>query len=107
MVNYTAEETRRVDWTFGIAYGDDTAKAKEIILELISQEEKIFNDPKPFVAVSALADSSVNFTVRAWTRTEHYWDVFFPLNEKVYNTFNEKGINIPFPQMDVHVHNKQ
>lgn len=106
MINYSAEETRRVDWTIGIAYGDSTEKAKEVITRLLAEDDRILQDPAPFIAVSALADSSVNFTVRVWVNSPDYWGVFFQLNEKVYNTFGNEGLNIPFPQMDVHVHNK-
>jgi len=104
MVNYSTEPLRRVDWTFGMAYGDSTEKARTIIADLMQKEPKILDDPKPFVAVSQLGDSSVNFAVRAWLKSEDYWDVFFDMNEKIYNSFNEQGISIPFPQMDVHVH---
>jgi small conductance mechanosensitive channel len=107
MVNYSTEKTRRVDWTFGIAYGDKIEDAKKIIMDLIEADPNIMKDPAPFVEVSELADSSVNFAVRAWTKSEKYWDVFFPMNENIYNKFNASGINIPFPQMDVHVHNKK
>ena len=79
MVNYTAEPLRRVDFTYGIAYGDDIKKAKELLLKIISEDKAILNDSAaPFVEVVALADSSVNFAVRVWTKTENYWDVFFP-----------------------------
>ena len=105
MVNYSAQDTRRVDWTFGIGYGDKTDDAKKILMDLMNADDRVLKDPKPFVGVSALADSSVNFATRAWVKGEDYWGVFFDINDKVYNTFNEKGINIPFPQMDVHVHN--
>ena len=104
MVNYTAENTRRVDWTFGIGYGDSTVKAKEVILGILASNDKILSEPAVFVEVSALADSSVNFAVRAWTKTEDYWAVFFDINRKVYDQFDTEGLNIPFPQMDVHVH---
>ncbi|MDT8413424.1 MAG: mechanosensitive ion channel [Vicingaceae bacterium] len=106
LINYSTEPTRRVDWTFGIAYGDSTDKAKEVLQKLIDDNELILKEPAPFIAVSALADSSVNFVVRAWVKAPDYWTVFFGMNEKVYNTFNQEGLNIPFPQMDVHVHNK-
>lgn len=106
MINYSTEPLRRVDWTFGIGYGDSTQKAREVLQKLINENELILKDPEPFIAVSALADSSVNFVVRAWVKAPDYWTVFFEMNEKVYNTFNEEGLNIPFPQMDVHVHNK-
>jgi small conductance mechanosensitive channel len=104
MVNYSTESERRVDWQFGIAYGDDITKAREIIQELLDADKRIHDTPPSFIAVSELADSSVNFVVRAWVNSADYWPVFFEMNEKIYNTFNQKGINIPFPQMDVHVH---
>ncbi len=105
MVNYSTEPLRRVDWSIGIGYGDDIAKAREVINNLIAADAKILKDPAPFVAVEALADSSVNFAVRVWVKQEDYWDVFFAMNENVYTTFSKEGLNIPFPQMDVHVHN--
>lgn len=104
MVNYSTEERRRVDWTFGIGYGDDSDKAMEVLRRLCEEDERILKDPEVFVAVSALADSSVNFVVRAWVLAPDYWNVFFTLNQKVYKTFGTEGLNIPFPQMDVHVH---
>lgn len=107
LTNYSTEEKRRVDWTFGIGYGDDAAKAKAVIQKLCEQDSRIINEPaKPFIALSELGDSSVNFVVRAWVKSADYWDVFFDMNENVYNTFAKEGINIPFPQMDVHLHNK-
>ena len=104
MTNYTTEPTRRVDWTFGIGYGDDVDKAKEVIKGLCDQDPRILKDPELFIAVSALADSSVNFAVRAWVNADDYWNVFFEMNEKVYKSFDREGLNIPFPQMDVHLH---
>lgn len=106
MINYSTEPLRRVDWTIGVGYGDSTQKTKEVLQKLVDNNDLILKDPAPLIAVSALADSSVNFTVRAWVKAPDYWKVFFDMNEKVYNTFNEEGLNIPFPQMDVHVHNK-
>jgi small conductance mechanosensitive channel len=104
MTNFSTEETRRVDWTFGIAYGDDADKAKQVIRKLVDQDQRIMKDPEVFIALSELGDSSVNFVVRAWAKTSDYWGVFFDMNEKVYKTFEKEGLNIPFPQMDVHVH---
>lgn len=103
LVNYTQEAKRRVDWTFGIAYGDDTKKARDILHNLMQEDKRIMKDPAPFVALAELADSSINFAVRAWVKTEDYWDVFFDMNQKVYDSFTAEGVNIPFPQMDVHV----
>ena len=105
VVNYSTQESRRIDWTFGIAYGDKTEDAKKILMDLILADERILKDPEPFVGVKELGDSSVNFTARGWIKQPDYWDVFFDMNEKVYNAFNEKGISIPFPQMDVHIQN--
>lgn len=103
MVNYSTEPTRRVDWTFGIAYGDDIDKAKEVLRSLLATNESVLKDPAPFVELAELADSSVNFTVRAWVNAADYWTVHFYLLDMVYRRFAEEGLNIPFPQMDVHV----
>ncbi|MBA3026104.1 MAG: mechanosensitive ion channel [Sulfurimonas sp.] len=102
ITNFTSQSERRVDLTFGIGYGDDLKLAKETLMQIISSHEKVLAEPEPFVAVSALAESSVNFTVRAWVKTDDYWDVYFDLTEKVKLAFDEKGISIPFPQMDIH-----
>lgn len=104
MVNFSTEEQRRVDWTFGIGYGDDVDKAKEVIKKLCDEDSRILKDPEVFIAVSELGDSSVNFATRAWVNAADYWGVYFELNEKVYKTFDKEGLNIPYPQMDVHVH---
>ena len=101
--NYSKENIRRVDWTFGIAYGDDYDKAKATIAPLLEADDRVMKDPAYFIALGALADSSVNITVRAWVASEDYWGVFFDMNEKVYKTFPKEGLNIPFPQMDVHL----
>lgn len=105
MTNYSTEEKRRVDWTFGIGYGDDVDKAKAVIKRLANEDHRILNDPEVFIAVSELGNSSVNFAVRAWVNAADYWDVLFSMNEKIYHSFASEGLNIPFPQMDVHVHN--
>jgi len=103
MVNYSTEPTRRVDWTFGIAYGDDIDLAKKTLSDLLAANDKILTDPPMFIEVGALADSSVNFTVRAWVNAADYWSVFFYMQENVYKRFAEVGLHIPFPQMDVHL----
>lgn len=105
LVNYSTESKRRVDWSFGIAYGDDIEKARQILLSILNADERILKEPaEPFVKVSELADSSVNLATRVWVNAPDFWDVKMETMEKVYNEFNAKGINIPFPQMDVHVH---
>ena len=103
LTNYTAEPKRRIDWTFGIAYGDDVDKAKSVIKRLCEEDERILPEPEVIIAVSELADSSVNIATKAWVNTGDYWDVFFAMNEKIYKSFNKEGLNIPFPQMDVHL----
>ncbi len=103
MVNYSTEPTRRVDFSFGIAYGDNVDKARKVLFELFKEDKRILTDPAYFVGLSEMADSSVNLTARAWVKGEDYWAVFFDINEKTYNAFNAEGISIPFPQMDVHL----
>ncbi len=104
MINFSAEPMRRVDFTFGIAYGDDVDKAKAVLMKLIEADERILKEPaEPFIAVSELADSSVNLVVRVWAEAANYWGIYFELTEQVYKTFDKEGLNIPFPQMDVHV----
>ncbi len=103
MVNYSKEPTRRVDWTFGIAYGDNIENARKAILDLIHSDARILKDPEPFIALSALADSSVNVVVRVWVNAADYWGVYFDMNENVYKTFEKYDLNFPFPQMDIHL----
>jgi len=105
IVNYTKADKRRVDCHLGIAYGDDLKVAKEVLFKFIKEEKRILQDPIPFVGVGELGDSSVNLVVKAWVSTDDYWDVFYALNERVYNEFGDAGLHIPFPQMDVHVKN--
>lgn len=107
LTNYSTEEKRRVDWTIGIAYGDDVDKAKEVIRKLADNDKRILKEPAVFIAVAELADSSVNFAVRAWVNAADYWDVFFEMNENVYKTFGKEGLNIPYPQMDIHLHKNE
>lgn len=102
--NYSKESIRRVEWTFGIGYGDDYDLAKATIASMLDQDERVLKDPAYFIALSSLGDSSVNIVVRAWTSTGDFWSVFFDMNEKVYKQFPIVGLNIPYPQMDVHLH---
>ncbi|MEA1915656.1 MAG: mechanosensitive ion channel [Campylobacterota bacterium] len=104
ITNYSAKDTRRVDLTFGIGYDDDLKLAKQTLIDIINADERVLKDPEPFVAVSELADSSVNFVVRAWVKSGDYWGVYFDTLETVKTTFDDKGISIPYPQMDVHQH---
>ncbi len=107
ITNYSAKETRRVDWTFGIGYEDDLKLAKKTLEEILEADARILKDPAIFVAVSELADSSVNFVCRAWVKSGDYWGVYFDTIEKVKLVFDEKGISIPYPQMDVHLDKPQ
>ncbi|MBI1227060.1 MAG: mechanosensitive ion channel [Bacteroidetes bacterium] len=102
--NFSSQERRRIVWTFGIGYGDSVEQARQVLREVLATNEMILTEEEPFIQVAELGDSSVNLTVRVWVRMEDYWAVFFDINEKVYNAFNAAGINIPFPQMDVHLH---
>ena len=102
VTNYSRKDTRRVDFSFGVEYGTDFNQAKSIIMEVINKDSRILKDPAPFVELSALADSSVNITVRVWVNAADYWGVNFDMNKNVYATFNEKGISFPFPQLTVH-----
>ncbi len=106
ITNVNALDTRRVDLVVGISYDDDIKKAKDILTSIISSNEKVILDKGITVAVSELADSSVNFVVRAWVNTSDYWDVKFGLTESIKTTFDKEGITIPYPQQDVYHHNK-
>lgn len=106
ITNINANDTRRVDLIVGIGYEDDIKKTKEVLNDIISSHEKILLDKGITIAVSELADSSVNFVVRAWVKTPDYWDVKFALTETIKLRFDEEGISIPFPQQDVHHYNK-
>jgi small conductance mechanosensitive channel len=103
ITNYSAKDTRRIDLVIGIGYDDDIKLAKETLNEILTNDKRILKDPPPTIAVAELADSSVNFAVRPWVKSSDYWDVYFDLLEKIKLTFDEKGIGIPYPQMDVHV----
>ena len=104
LVNYSTEATRRVDMVFGIGYGDDIAKTRSVLNRVIAENQQILKDPPADVFVGELADSSVNFTVRVWCKTDDYWNVFFDMHEKVKLAFDLEGISIPYPQQDVHMH---
>lgn len=103
IINYSARPTRRIDLVVGVSYSDDIKKVKEVLTEIVSQNELVLADPKPTIAVSELADSSVNFVVRPWVRSGDYWGVKFDLTEAIKLRFDEENISIPFPQMDVHL----
>jgi small conductance mechanosensitive channel len=100
--NVTHQSTRRVDITFGVSYTDDIAKTERILAEIVDSHKLILKQPEAVIRLHELADSSVNFVVRAWTKTEDYWDVYWDLMRGVKLRFDEEGISIPFPQRDVH-----
>ena len=103
MTVFSKQDTRRVDWVFSIAYGDDYDKAKSVLKRLCQDDERILKEPNVMIELINLNNSSVDITVRAWVNTPDYWLVYFAMNEKVYKTFAAEGLNIPFPQMDVHL----
>lgn len=99
--NYNVDR-RRIEWVFGVDYGEDFDKVKATILKVLEQDSRIFPDPAPFVELKELDASSVNIVVRVWVAASDYWGVYFATNKNIYQTFNEKGINFPFPQLTVH-----
>lgn len=103
IINYSARETRRVDMVFGIGYDDDIKKAKEILEKTVNADPRVLADPAPVIAVSELADSSVNFVVRPWVKSADYWGVLFDLTENIKLAFDENNISIPYPQLDLHM----
>ena len=104
IVNVTASETRRVDLVFGIGYADSIELAQQVLEEVVTDHLLVLNDPAPMIRVSELADSSVNFIVRPWTKTADYWTVYWDLQRSVKQAFDANGISIPFPQTDMHLH---
>ena len=102
VTNYSHQETRRVEWIIGIDYGEDFNKVQQIVRDILAADKRILNEPAPFIALHALDASSVNVVVRVWVNSGDYWGVYFDTNKAIYETFNEKGINFPFPQLTVH-----
>ena len=102
VTNYSRNVLRRVDFTISVEYGTEIEKVKQVTLDLLQSDERILQEPAPFIAVSALAESSVNFTVRVWVNVADYWNVFFGTNERIYTEFNKQGIKFPFPQLQIH-----
>jgi small conductance mechanosensitive channel len=102
--NITHQDQRRVDMTFGIGYSDDIPKAEKVLTEIVTSHEKVLKDPEPVIRLHELGDSSVNFVVRPWSKTDEYWDVYWDITREVKRRFDAEGISIPFPQRDVHVY---
>jgi small conductance mechanosensitive channel len=103
ITNYSARPTRRVDMVFGISYDDDIRKAKQLLEEIIAADDRVLSEPAPVIALGELADSSVNFLVRPWAKSEDYWGLLWDTTETVKLKFDEAGLSIPYPQMDVHM----
>ncbi len=103
IVNYSAEETRRLDLRFGVAYGSDINKVREILSEIAEESRFVLEDPSPAVILDSQSDSSLDFILRCWTKKEEYWDAKNTLTEEVTKKFFEEGVEIPFPQMDIHM----
>jgi len=103
IINYSVKGTRRVDLVVGVSYDADLKKTKQVLTEVLEQDERILDDPPSTVAVSELADSSVNLVVRPWVKVEDYWDVYFGVTEAIKVRLDAEGIAIPFPQRDVHL----
>ncbi len=107
IVNYTAKGTRRVDIVAGIGYGSDIDKARKVLEGIVADEERFLKDPAPTIGVMELADSSVNIAFRPWVKADDYWNVYFDTQEKIKKRFDAEGIEIPFPQQDVHMYNEK
>lgn len=104
--NYSTSEKRRCDWDISIEYGSDIDLAKSLLLEIVSGNEKVLQEPeKPFVALKSLADSAIIVTCRVWVKREDYWDTFYAVNEEIYKKLPKRGIGFPYPQLDVHINN--
>lgn len=103
VINYSYQQVRRIDWTFGVEYGTDYAKVKGVLEEILAKDERILQEPAaPFIAMSQLADSSVNYIVRVWVNSPDYWNVYYDITRTVYERFNAEGIGFPFPQLTIH-----
>lgn len=102
IINYSNKDTRRVDWAFNMSYGSDFDQLKQVIESVLAKDKRILSDPATFVAVTALTENNVNVTIRGWVDSANYWDVYFDIYKELYNTFKEKGIDFPCPQIAVH-----
>ena len=102
IVNYSREETRRIDWVVGVEYGEHFEKVEETVRQIIAAESRILSAPAPYIALNALDASSVNILIRVWVKNSDYWGVYYDVNKSIYNVFNKEGIGFPFPQLTVH-----
>ncbi|MBR5736115.1 MAG: mechanosensitive ion channel [Bacteroidales bacterium] len=111
ITNYSAQTARRLEWTFNVPYGADSEQVRDEVMKILKADGRILDASSPhaedpFVGLSAMKDSSVEFIARAWALTDNYWPVYFDINKAIYDTLPEKGISFPFPQMDVHIKNQ-
>ena len=104
IINYSTQETRRVDITVGVGYDSDLKQVREVLQDIVNADGRILRDPEPLIVVGELADSSINFFVRIWVKSADYWDVFYDANETIKTRLDEAGINIPYPTMDINLH---
>lgn len=102
ITNYSRKDTRRVEWVIGVEYGTSTDDVRNLLRTLLAADKRVLADPEPFIAVNALADSSVNIIIRAWVKQEDYWGVYFDMNKIIYDEFNRAGFSFPFPQLTIH-----
>jgi hypothetical protein len=102
ITNYSRKDTRRVEWVIGVEYGTSTDDVRNLLRTLLAADKRVLADPEPFIAVNALADSSVNILIRAWVKQEDYWGVYFDMNKVIYEEFNRAGLSFPFPQLTIH-----
>lgn len=102
VINYSRENTRRVEWVIGVEYGEDYDKVEETVCRVLAGDSRILGTPAPFVALHALDASSVNIVIRVWAKSEDFWGVYFDVNKTIYSVFNKEGIGFPFPQLTMH-----
>ena len=102
VTNYSTQELRRVDWVFGVEYGENVQRVREVLADILAGDARVLRTPAPQIVLGKLNSSSVDMTVRVWVATADYWDVLYDINEQVYSVFREKDINFPFPQLTVH-----
>ena len=107
VINYSAEDTRRLDFAIGIAYSDDIDKAKSVLKDVFENDERVMKEPEPQYLVEGLGDNSVNLKVRAWANQDDFWPLYFDVHENVKKAFDREGVSIPFPQRDVHLYQTQ
>ncbi|GHT84409.1 mechanosensitive ion channel protein [Bacteroidia bacterium] len=103
IINNTSQSTRRVEWTIGIDYGSDYDNAKSVVQSILKSDKRILSNPAPYIALKNLNESSIDILIRVWVNSPDFWDVFYDINEQIYKLFALNGINIPFPQMTVHL----